>query len=213
MTPYAKLKFSESQLWAMRNLYWKYVDRHMPPPRNYGTAVMWIPNGLPFGGVVSQDTVAADFMLWLDLPEMASAPEWGEFSTLLPFMGQSAIVTKMPGHSAFAPHIDRDRRAIPIYFPIAGCDSFGASIIYDKAAGQARQGYETSGVFQPGRGELREIGRFHIDDNAYVMDVRQLHGVENNKSDTRIAFGWNFKDNTLKYPQVREILGDLGLIA
>lgn len=187
---YARCCFSEEQLDALRQLYYKYFDPKMPETyAGYGVAAFWrdssYPNAEdkafdPNGGV--QGFNAGDAM---------KDPLWNVFADLLPYMDESAIITKMTAWKNMAPHIDREWRPEAIYFPIDGCSSECVSTYYENGS---------------------KVGSFAVEGNAYLTNVHKMHAVMNKGTHTRIAFGWNFKSPSMTFSDCYNILSDLGYL-
>jgi hypothetical protein len=139
---------------------------------------------------------------------MKDDPRWSSFSDLLPFMGSSAGITRMPPGSKMAIHIDRTWRPIAIYFPIFGNSSevisrhYNATVVYDKAPLGFPQ-------FIP-ESSATEVSQHTDGEYAALTNNREFHDVRNNSSIERMAFGWNFKDASLTFDQCADILRNLG---
>ena len=210
MVNYYKCSFSEEQLNALIGIYTDHFQNKLPKYSEYkgsGHVATWHNNGKKFGGVVDLSIIEQDVLRWFEVNEASDDPRWDLFSDLLPYMGKSAVITKMPGLSKMEPHIDRDRRAFPLYFPILNGHLTVSSFYKSKLPNVTSLDSTTSGFR-----DLEKTDTFVLDGNAFLIDVRKIHGVENLGFQPRVAFGWNFKDRTWKYEDCIQILGDLGYI-
>lgn len=189
MKPYYQLELSDTQLSALRSIYYKYFHSLMPQTYSgLGVIAIWkdanVYKNNPNNAKYPHTTIFSE--------ECHKDPLWQEFSKLLPYMKCSATITKMPGNSEMVPHIDRAWRPTPIYFPILNCTDLTISSYYDN--------------------DLVETHRYSISTNAVVTDISIMHGVKNTSSEERIAFGWNSLSADISYSEFVGILHNLGYI-
>ena len=211
---FVKLKFSEEQLQAIKDLYYKYFDPKMPKTEEYrgtGNIAMWR-EGLSYDFGRTKSEGLEKMVNGFDVHECNGDPLWEVFGDLLPHMGKSATITKMPPRSQMIPHIDRVWRPIPIYFPIEGCNENVVSTCYSTP----KENLVTTGDGHPAfiadQSKVSIDATFSIKDNAYLTNTLVLHGVENKQDIQRIAFGWNFRSPDLTYDQCLEILRSINMI-
>lgn len=198
---FIKCCFSEEQLNAMRELYFKYFHPHMPETYD-GLAIV----GLWGKRSTWNSTKGFDYdhnNRGIIVPEAQDDPLWEKFQPLLPYMGKHAVITKMSGDSVMNPHIDRLWRPHAIYFPIAGCSEDCYSEYYDLPKQDVMK-RQVRGIFP------EPVYTYKIIDNAYLTNVHEWHGVRNTANHERIAFGWNF-ERQWPYTKCRDLLLDLGL--
>ena len=205
---FVKLKFRPTQLEALKQIYYKYFLPKIPQDYKYkGTALVfiWEKN---VGWKKSEGHDILHDNAGFSVHECDGDPLWQEFSDLLPYMGKSAVVTKMPGRSVMVPHVDRAWRPEAIYFPIDGCTTQCISEYYDipKSKTRIRQ------VTNLEKEKLKVTHTYSIHDAAWLTNVHEWHGVRNLSDLERTAFGWNFRNISMTYKQCREIVGDLGYI-
>jgi len=201
---FAKCKFTEVQLDAIRQLYFKYFAPRVPDDYD-GTATIalwfkgaeWIPsknadrNHKNYGFVVEE----AEF-----------DPLWQHFAPLLPYMSKDCVITKLKPGQVMDPHVDRAWRAQAIYFPIQGCSDQCYSEYYDITKDNTENRQHRKEFPPP-------IYQYAVNENAYLTNVHEWHGVRNTSNLERIAFGWNFHPKlNLDYIQCRDIMIDLGMI-
>lgn len=189
---YAKCRFSETQLNAIRSIYEKHFELKMPADyTGTGIVALWMDNAVyPKAEDLKFDptTSVRGF-----ISEVARFdPLWEEFTDLLPYMRQSATITRITPGSVMLPHIDRAWRPKAIYFPIKDCSVDCISFYYDD--------------------NLQKIDSYSVYGNAYLTNVHKRHGIENKSNLIRVAFGWNFKDHNMSYDECYEILDQLGYI-
>ena len=132
-------------------------------------------------------------------------PLWNEFSDLLPYMSQSASITKMPAGDTMSPHVDRKWRPEALYFPIEGCSKLCISECYDLPKIETENNQAISD-FPP------SIHSYAVEGNAFLTNVHEWHGVRNLSNVERIAVGWNFKSPDMDFKTCRQILIDLGYV-
>lgn len=202
---FVKCCFTEAQIEAIRTLYYRYFHPHMPEKYNgTATVAIWYPNG-KWEPTKGKDINHNNY--GFVVPECGKDPLWREhFGPLLPFMGQDAVITKMPGNSVMDPHVDRAWRGQAIYFPIEGCTDACYSEYYDipKTASLNRQ--STTEFPSP-------THQYSIVDNGVLTNVHEWHGVRNTANQERIAFGWNFSPmRKWTYEQCRDKLIELGYV-
>ena len=126
---FAKCKFNESQLEAMRQIYYKYFSPHMTDTyKGKAIVAIWEQNGV---WNPSEGKDKNHFNNGFVSEECRLDPLWNEFSDLLPYMGQSASITKMNPGGTMLPHVDRKWRPEALYFTIEGCSSLCISEYYD----------------------------------------------------------------------------------
>lgn len=205
---FVKLKFRESQLDAMRQLYQKHFKSVIDNDFRYignAISVFWTP-GSNDAGRNYTDTLNAH---GYNVEETANDPLWNEFSDILPYMGKHGTITYLPPFSVMTPHIDRPGRPVPIYFPISGCLPNGVSDCYNLPKHKDPNIYHS--YIEP----AMPVYSYSITDNAYMLNPHEWHGVRNYTRQTRIAFGWNTiggKDR-IPYRELRDIFKKLGYIS
>lgn len=211
MSPYfARLKFSDVQLDALRQIYYKHFDPKMPTDyKGAGTAVFWGEND------VWPDPISAKFIEYTAIrgtvvKEANSDPLWEVFGDLLPHMSTTSVITKMYGPAEMCIHKDRDWRPNAIYFPIT-VNSDCVSSYYKVGNSDYNQPEKSVPSVVMDKSKAVEIASYRIDTNAYLTNVHEFHGVKNYDSDPRIAMGWNFKEN-LSFEEHFKILDSLNLI-
>lgn len=201
---FAKCKFTDVQLDAIRQLYFKYFAPHMPEKYDgQATVVLWFKGGKWITGE-GYDKNHKNYGFTVE--EARLDPLWQNFAPLLPYMGKDGVITKMDGNSVMSPHIDRADRPHAIYFPVQGCTPECYSEYYDlpKENTTNRQGRKQ---FPP------PLYQYSIHDNAYLTHVHEWHSVRNTAPHERIAFGWNFSIQQKKsYEECRDIMISLGYI-
>jgi len=201
---FAKCCFTEEQLDAFRQLYYKWFAPHMPEVYDgTATVALWWPNA-KWEPTKGKDVNHKNYGVCV--PECAKDPLWNNFESLLPFMAQDAVITRLPPGSTMHPHVDRSWRSQAIYIPIEGCSPECYS-----------EYYELPKTDSPNRQSQKEhpqpIYKYAIHDNAYLTNVHEWHGVRNTSDKTRIAFGWNFHPNQKQsYVQCRDKMIELGYI-
>lgn len=211
MSPYfARLKFSDKQLNALRSIYYKHIDPKMPTDYNGAAMVVfWGENDVwpdPISAKFKPNTATRGTVI----KEVNSDPLWNEFGELLQYMGTTSVITKMYGPSEMSIHKDRDWRPNAIYFPITeNSNSKSAYYAVDNNNVLKAEKGVPSGVIN--RLNAIEIGSYSIDTNAYLTNVHEFHGVKHYGNDIRIAMGWNFKEN-LPFEECLKILDSLNLI-
>ena len=203
---FAKCKFSETQLKAMRQIYYKYFASNMPAIyKGRAIIAIWEKDG------VWEPAKGRDinhFNNGFVSEECRHDPLWKEFDDLLPYMSQSASITKMPSNDTMMPHVDRKWRPEAIYFPIEGCSKLCISEYYDLPKIET----PNNQVIPVTLGFPIATHTYSIDDNAYLTNVHEWHGVKNLSSFERIAVGWNFKNPRMSFKECRQILIDLGYL-
>jgi hypothetical protein len=200
---FAKCKFNESQLEAMRQIYYKYFSPHMTDTyKGKAIVAIWEQNGV---WNPSEGKDKNHFNNGFVSEECRLDPLWNEFSDLLPYMGQSASITKMNPGGTMLPHVDRKWRPEALYFPIEGCSNLCISEYYDLPKTQTENNQVVSNFPTP-------IYSYAIEGNAFLTNVHEWHGVRNISNTERIAVGWNFKTFKWDFKHCKEILGDLGYI-
>lgn len=202
---FVKLKFRPSQLEALRQLYFKYFEPKIPLNYKYaGTALVFVwQENIDWKKSEGHDIMHNN--VGFSVHDCVGDPLWQEFSDLLPHMMNSCVVTKMPGRSTMAPHVDRGWRPEAIYFPIEGCTPGCLSQYYEHPKTK-------SNLRQVSTANLKVLYEYAIYDAAWLTNVHEYHGVKNLTELERTAFGWNFKSINMSFKECREILGDLGYI-
>lgn len=204
---FVKLTFPKNQLDAMRQLYNRHFSQMMPSVYN-GTAAIaiWKANR-PYasGKELTEGLLKQTYGFNAD--NARNDPLWNEFGELLQYMGETAVITKMPPGSSMRPHFDRSWRPQAIYFPIYGCDDNIISTYYD-VENPVNNGHPIS--FD--EAAVEPALSFSISDNAVLTNVHLCHGVKHNGSQERVAFGWNFHSADLSFAECTNILDRLGYI-
>ena len=201
---FGKCKFTEVQLDAIRQLYFKYFSPHMPVKYDgLATVVLWFKGGKWVSGE-GRDTNHKNY--GFNIEEAENDPLWQHFAPLLPYMGKDGVITKMSPHSVMDPHVDRANRPQAIYFPVQGCTNECYSEYYNipKSTTVNRQHLQEfpSPSFQ-----------YSIHDNAFITNVHEWHGVRNTAPVERIAFGWNFHAHHMRsFEECRDIMISLGYL-
>jgi len=200
---FAKCKFRDSQLEAMKQIYHKYFAPNMTAPyAGKAIVAIWEENG------VWETTKGKDINhnnSGFVSKECRLDPLWKEFEDLLPYMAQSASITKMSAGDVMIPHVDRKWRAEALYFPIEGCSEKCVSEYYDLPK-------ETTNNNQVSRVFPQATHTYSIYGNAYLTNVHEWHGVRNLSNTERIAVGWNFKNPNMNYKECYDILAKLGYL-
>jgi hypothetical protein len=200
---FAKCKFTETQLEAMRQLYYKYFAPHMTEPyRGKAIVAIWEENGV---WEPSKGKDRNHFNNGFVSVECRTDPLWNEFSDLLPYMSKSASITKMNPGGTMSPHVDRKWRPEALYFPIKGCSDLCISEYYDLPKIQTENNQVISDF-------PTASFTYAICDNAYLTNVHEWHGVRNLSNNERIAVGWNFKNSSMDFKKCKEILIGLGYL-
>jgi hypothetical protein len=198
---FIKCKFNETQLNAMREIYYKYFAPEMT--RTYqGKAIIAI-WGKNETWVPSKGKDANHFNNGFVSKECRLDPLWNKFVNLLPYMSKSASITKMPPGGSMSPHVDRKWRPEAIYFPIEGCSELCVSEYYDLPKIET-QNNQTVTEFPTATHSYSIMG------HAYLTNVHEWHGVRNLSNIERVAVGWNFKSPHINFKKCRQILIDLG---
>jgi hypothetical protein len=199
---YAKCCFTETQLDAFRQIYYKWFDPHMPEKYDgTATVALWWPKET-WEPTKGKDINHKNY--GFSVPNCAYDPLWKHFKKLLPFMGRDAVITKLPPGESMVPHIDRAWRSHAIYIPIDGCSEDCYSEYYDMPKTDSLN-------CQYQKEHPESIYKYSIHDNAYLTNVHEWHGVKNMSNKTRIAFGWNFHPlRKWSYTQCRDKLIELG---
>jgi len=204
---FIKLKFRESQLDAMRQLYNKYFKYFIEEDFKYkgnAVSVFWSPGANKIGRNFHDPLNAHGY----NIEEASSDPLWNEFADILPYMGKHGTITHLPPFSVMTPHIDRPGRPVPIYFPISGCLPNGMSDCYNLPKNKDPNVYHS--YIEP----AMPIYSYAITDSAYMLNPHEWHGVRNYTRETRIAFGWNTAGDRGRksYRELQEIFTKLGYI-
>lgn len=202
---FARCSFTEAQLGAIRELYYKWFSPRVSDVYNgTATVAIWYPN---FRWETSKGKDVNHSNYGFVEPEIGKDPLWEEhFGPLLPYMAKDAVITMLPPNSVMHPHIDRKWRGQAIYFPIEGCTPECYSEYYDipKTTTPNRQSQID---FPPA------IHQYTIHDQAYLTNVHEWHGVRNTVNIKRIAFGWNFSPiMRWPYERCRDKMIELGYI-
>jgi hypothetical protein len=204
---FLKMRFRASQIDAMRQLYNKWFKPFIDSDFQYvgnGISIFWN-NGANTEGRKYVDPFNCH---GYNLEEVTADPLWNEFEDILPYMGQTGTITYLPPFSVMTPHIDRNIRPVPIYFPISGCSTNCVSDFYNLPKSTDPTAYHSS--IEP----AIPVYSYAITDNAVLMNQHEWHGVRNHTRQTRIAFGWNTAGgpNKKSYAQLRDIFTELGYI-
>ena len=203
---FAKLHFSETQLNAMQQLYFKYFEKHMPEKyTGTATSALWFKGASWKTGVgYDRGHDNAGFVV----EEAENDPLWQHFSDLLPFMEKAAVITKIPAGAIMYPHIDRGWRGEAIYFPISGCSDQCVSEYYDIPK------LDKFGARQMHSALAPAVYTYAINTHAYLTATHEWHGVRNLSSQERIVVGWNFnREHGIRtFKNCKNILTRLGYI-
>lgn len=200
---FVKLKFSDRQLDAIKQIHEKYFDAHMPDVYNGTAFVAFWREGSVWETGKGLD--ARHNNAGIALPECRLDPLWQEFSDLLPFMSFSAIITKLPPGAEMIPHVDRKSRPeCTIYIPVRGCTEECVSSFYDLPKRDTQDSYADGTNPTP-------LFNFSVSGNAILETTREWHGVKNNSELERVAFGWNMLPE-YTFSQAKDILTNLGYI-
>ena len=200
---FAKCKFSESQLEAMRQIYYRYFAPHMNNPyAGKAIVAIWEKNGV---WEPSKGKDKNHFNNGFVSEECRLDPLWNEFSDLLPYMGQSASITKINPGGTMSPHVDRKWRPEALYFPIEGCSELCVSEYYDLPKTQTENNQVVADF-------PTSIYSYAVNGNAFLTNVHEWHGVRNLSNVERIAVGWNFKTHNMSYKECYDILNKLGYL-
>jgi hypothetical protein len=200
---FVKCKFKETQLEAMRQIYYKHFAPYMTRPYA-GKAIVaiwekdgkWTPTEGKDKNHSNNGFVAEECRL---------DPSWQEFADLLPYMSQSASITKITPGATMSPHVDRKWRPQAIYFPIEGCTELCISEYFNLPKFETQNNIVLK--YHP-----PATHSYSVYGNAYLTNVHEWHGVRNLSSVERIAVGWNFKSPKLSYDHCKEILRGLGYV-
>jgi len=200
---FVKCKFSNLQLEAMKQIYYKYFAPHLNQPYlGKAFVAIWEEDGKWEPGKGNDKNHSNNGFVSNDC---RFDPLWNEFSNLLPYMSKSASITKMHSGSVMLPHVDRKWRPHAIYFPIEGCSELCVSEYYELPK-ENTQNNQVRKEFS------KSVYSYSVNDNAYLTNVHEWHGVKNLSLVERITVGWNFKNSRMSFKECREILGDLGYL-
>ena len=200
---FLKLNFNETQLNAIVQIYHKYFYPHMPEKyAGTGVIALWktgstweTGKGADIGhahkGIVSE--------------ECQNDPLWQEFSDILPFMGQSATITKITPGAVMVPHVDRAWRPNAIYFPISGCSDRCISEYYNIPKLPTKNSQSIQ-VFP------KADYSFSVNESAYLNNVHEWHSVRNTSNIERTAFGWNFASANYSFDYCKNALTKAGYV-
>ena len=205
---FLKLKFRESQLDAMRQLYQKYFKSFIDKDFRYtgnAISVFWTPGSNDAGRAYNDRLNSHGY----NIEETSFDPLWNEFADILPYMGKHGTITYLPPFSVMTPHVDRPGRPVPIYFPISGCLPNSMSDCYHLPKNKDPNVYHS--CIDP----VIPAYSYAITDSAYMLNPHEWHGVRNYTKHTRIAFGWNTTggNNRKSYAELRDIFSKLGYIS
>lgn len=207
---FAKMKFSERQLNAVRSLFYKYFDVATKNFQYIGHAISieWTeedPNASQYDDAFVPGDVIKGYKF---KQAIRLDPLWQEFKDILPYMNQNGSLTVMPPMTVMVPHVDRPNRASAIYFPISGCtvDCFSDFYHLPKNKDPNVRNW-THDVVPP-------IYSYNVVDDAYIMNTQEWHGVRNYSRQTRIVLGWNCRAGTDQktFVEIRDIFKNLGYI-
>jgi hypothetical protein len=203
---FAKMHFSDEQLNAIRQIYYKYFHEHMPDDKDYvgrATSVMFYKGAeWKLGEGHDRNHKVGGFVI----PEAREDPLWGHFKDIMPYMEPVAVITKLPAGKTMHPHVDRKWRPEAIYFPIEGCSDKCISEYYDIPKADTENSQSKPEHPTP-------IYSYCINTHAYLTNTHEWHGVRNESNMTRIAFGWNFKQTEMRsYAECRDIMIKLGYV-
>lgn len=202
---YIKLNFSNDQLSAIRKIFTKWFLPHLTEK--------YIGRGFVFswGENITWETGKGldknHRNIGYTITDCADDPLWNYFSDLLPYMGKTAVVTKLPPGEGMYPHVDRKWRPEAIYIPITGCTEHCVSKIYDFPLPTTENSTH-----------IKEFPRNHIFeysivDQPYLTNTHIWHSVQNLSKIERTTLGWNFKlTENYTYRECMKILHDLGYI-
>lgn len=202
---FLKLKFSDSQLSAIREIYFKYFAPKINEPyKGKGFVFTWSE------GVFWKSGTGYDVNHnnpGYSVHECDNDTLWDNFSDLLPYMSKTCVVTKMPPGGGMYPHVDRKWRPEAIYIPIMGCSEKCVSKIYDMPLPESDN--STHIKYYP----ENFLYQYSIVDQPYLTNTHVWHSVQNFSDAERITFGWNFTlDKYYSYPDCVEILRNLSYI-
>lgn len=194
---FIELNFSEDQLEAIRQIYYKYFHPRMPEVFDgRGVIAMWREDysWIPGHGLDKNHN-----HLGITSIECRTDPLWENFSDILHFMGKSAVITKMQPSMVMRPHVDRKWRPNAIYFPISGCSDECVTEYYNLP----KQNTENSQSipFFPA-----PLFSYAVSKKAILTNVHEWHGVKNNSNLERISFGWNFNSAELSFSDCKELI-------
>lgn len=213
MTQYFKqLKFSAEQLQAMREMVLEHFGDVETNDHNgsvSATAAFWsqeVYDQVWSGSQNQNPDVRGTKAVKLNLA-MKDDPRWAAFADLLPHMSSTASITRMPAGSRMSIHTDRTWRPIAIYFPIFGNTADAVSRFYSVSDLPANPLGHPQFVSTE---QAIEVAQYIDGEYATLTNLREFHDVQNNSSQERMAFGWNFNSASLTYDQCLQILKDLG---
>ena len=200
---FIKLKFKESQLQALNQIYTKYFLPKIDQRYN-GRAFVFLwdedatwETGKGLDKHHSNPGYSAS--------DCRQDPLWGEFADLLPYMNPSASVTKMPAGDVMRPHVDRQWRPNAIYFPISGCTEACVSEYYNLPITASTNSQAFPSSLWP-----MATHTYSVVDAPMLTNVHLWHGVKNKSSFERTAFGWNMAKAKWTFAECKQILVDLG---
>lgn len=209
---FLKLNFRESQLAAIRELYYKYFE---PITENfqylgYGITMNWYRGNTNESVEHYSDSFKNNEIIngWAFPKSVSYDPLWQEFEDILPYMSRDATITIMPPMTVMSPHVDRPNRGHAIYFPISGNGPNCFSECY------ALPKSTNPNIRNSTKEAVVPIYTYNTINNAYMMNVDEWHGVRNMSRQTRIAFGWNTTgaEGKKSFAELRKIFTDLGYI-
>ena len=200
---FAKCKFRDSQLEAMRQIYYRYFAPKITAPyAGKAVVAIWQKDGVwetAKGKDINHNN--SGFVS----KECRLDPLWKEFKDLLPYMSRSASITKIGAGDVMIPHVDRKWRAQAIYFPIEGCSEKCVSEYYNLPK-KDTENCQTNRIFP------EAMYTYAVCEDAYLTNVHEWHGVRNLSDVERIAVGWNFKNPNMSYKDCYNILSELGYL-
>ena len=200
---FTKLNFSEVQIDALRQIYAKYFEQHIPAEFDGRTFIAVWKKGYKYVSGTKEDAEHGNPGISVD--ECDDDVLWQNFADLLPHMVKFATIPSLPPGSRMWPHIDRKNRpASTIYFPIKGCTEDCPSYFYDLPK------IETNAA-QSNYSNPTPIYKFAITDNAVLVNVHEWHNVTNNSQVRRVVFGLNMLPE-YSYAQAKDILSSLGYL-
>lgn len=200
---YVELNFSKSQIEALAKIYYKYFSNEMTEYyEGRGVAALW-KEGATWERGKGKD--ANHNHHGIVSSECRHDPLWDAFSDILPYMSQSATITKMPPGECMRPHVDRKSRPHAIYFPISGCTNECVSEYYDLPKMDTPNSQSITVFPTP-------LYVYAVAEKAVLTNVYEWHGVKNFSPYERIAFGWNMKIE-YSFSECRRILTDLGYVS
>ena len=210
---FAKLKFSNDQIAAMRAMYFKYISSALKNYQyiGYGIPIIWSNDhvdGLPEVETFNGAYQKTDPIIGYKFNKMLFDPLWNLFDDLRPYMSRGGSLTIMPPFTVMIPHCDRPMRSCTIYFPISTGNQNCINDFYSLP-----KSIDSKKLNSTHEVQIPTVS-YRMMNDAYIMNPHEWHGVRNYSRSTRIVLGWDFKVGSEQktFKEIVEILKNLGYI-